>query len=148
MSDVQRNKSVVEAYTQTLWVQGDVGAGTGSDFYADDAVVHNPPPPGVPPGMPGVAVVAQMFHAAFPDCDVTNEDLIAEGDRVVQRWRLRGTHQQSLMGIEATGRSVDVEGINIFRIENGKIVERWGLFDMQGLRAQLGAPPPGARPGS
>ena len=145
MGTAEDNRDAVAAYTEQVWNRGDVDA--GAHIYDPDVVVHGAPP-GSPPGVAGVLGLVRMFRAALPDIHVTNEDLIAVGDRVVQRWRVRGTQQGPLMDIPPTGRAVDVEGINIFRMTDGKIVERWGLFDMQGLRAQLGGPAPGARPGA
>ena len=78
------------------------------------------------------------FRAAFPDLRVKNEDVIAEGDKVVARWTARGTHNGALMNIPPTGKQVTLKGIDVLRIEGGKIVERWGEFDALGMLHQLG----------
>ena len=80
------------------------------------------------------------WRAAFPDLRVTVEDAIAEGDRVVARWVATGTHEGAFQGQAPTGRSVEWRGINIFRIECGRIAEAWSEMDTLGLRAQLGLP--------
>ena len=66
---------------------------------------------------------------AFSDVSVTVEDLVAEGDRVVARVTMRGTHQGDFQGLAPTGKLVQVRAIDMFRISNGKIVEHWGLAD-------------------
>jgi predicted ester cyclase len=84
-----------------------------------------------------------MFITAFPDLNVTNEDLVAEGDFVMQRWTSHVTHNGPLLGNPPTGKKVTLQGINLFRINNGKIAERWGVFDAMGLMQQLGVVPGG-----
>ena len=79
-----------------------------------------------------------MYLSAFPDTRVSVEDVIAEGDKVVTRTRLRGTHRAELMGIDPTQRHIEVEGITIHRIEGGKIVEQWQYHDDLGLMQQIG----------
>ena len=69
------------------------------------------------------------------------EDMIAEGDKVAVRFTLRGTHGGDLMGIPPTGKPVAVTGIDINRIADGKIAERWANFDALGLMQQLGVIP-------
>ena len=67
------------------------------------------------------------------------QEMIAEGDQVMVRWILRGTHSGPFLGLPATGRAFSVDGVNIFRIAGGRIVERWSFFDVTALLAQLGA---------
>jgi steroid delta-isomerase-like uncharacterized protein len=82
-----------------------------------------------------------MFFDAFPDLNVTVEDEIAEGEMVVTRWTIRGTHQGDLEGIAPPGQQIELEGITIHRIEGGKIVEEWERYDNLGMMQQLGAVP-------
>ena len=79
--------------------------------------------------------------AAFPDSRFLVDDVIAEGDKVVVRHRLQGTHQAEPQGIPATGREVEISGIVIFRIEEGKIAEAWLNADIMGMMQQLGTVP-------
>ena len=76
--------------------------------------------------------------AGFPDYQTMIDELIAEGDQVVARITMHGTHTGSFMGIPATGRYVEFTGIYIARLANGKIVEHWGEEDGVSLLAQLG----------
>jgi len=78
---------------------------------------------------------------AFPDIHVTIDDLIAEGDKVVAHLTFRGTHEGEFQGIQPTGKEVTWSGIWIYRVADGKFVERWHAWDMFGLMQQLGAIP-------
>jgi len=82
-----------------------------------------------------------MLLIAFPDLHVSIEDVIGEGDRVVVRCTLRGTHQGELMGMAPTGKQVAMTGIAIILIANGKLVEEWANTDILGMMQQLGVIP-------
>ena len=82
---------------------------------------------------------AADYRRGFPDVANTIEDLIAEGDKVVARWRSRATHQGEYMGIPPTGKEVEVTGITLYRIQGGKIAESWNVEDKFGLLRQIGA---------
>lgn len=79
------------------------------------------------------------FRQAFPDVEITVEDAFAAaaGGQVAVRWRLTGTHRDTFQGIPASGRVVSMRGIDVLRIEEGRIVERWGSADELGLLQQL-----------
>jgi predicted ester cyclase len=82
---------------------------------------------------------AANFRQGFPDVVSTIEDLIAEGDKVVARWRSRATHQGEYMGIPPTGKEVEFTGISVYRIEGGKIAESWTIEDELRLMRQIDA---------
>jgi steroid delta-isomerase-like uncharacterized protein len=82
---------------------------------------------------------AADFRQGFPDVVSTIEDLIAEGDKVVARWRARATHRGDYVGIPRTGKKVEFTGISVYRIEGGKIAESWTVEDELGLMRQIGA---------
>lgn len=82
-----------------------------------------------------------MLVAAFPDRQVTIDDVVAEGDRVVVRTTLNGTHQGEMQGIPATGNAVTQPSITIFRLTNGKIAEGWYASDHLSMMQQLGVIP-------
>jgi steroid delta-isomerase-like uncharacterized protein len=109
------------------------------ELYAENVVLH-----GYPPGVEGKAG-ANAFYTSFakalPDIRITIEDVMAEGDKVAARFKVQGTHSDELMGVPATGNSVDVEGQSFFRFENGQITERWQSLDAMTLMTQLGALP-------
>jgi steroid delta-isomerase-like uncharacterized protein len=82
------------------------------------------------------------FFEAFPDLNATVEDVIAEGDKVVTRWTIRGTHQGEIEEFgPPTGKQAELQGISIHRIEGGKIVEEWNRYDNLSLLQQLGLVP-------
>ena len=98
-------------------------------------------PPGVPPNRTAFKQLGLMFATAFPDHHSTIEDQVAEGNLVATRSTFRGTHQGELMGMPPTGKQVTFSSINIDRIENGKIVEKWEQSDLLGMMQQLGMIP-------
>ncbi len=113
------------------------------EVIAPDVVDHNAQP-GQPGGIEGTRQVVGMFRAAFPDLRFIPEDLIAEGDRVVARLTVTGTHRGEFQGLPPTGKQVTMSGVEIVRLAGGKAVERWGQFDILGMLQQLGAiPAPG-----
>jgi len=86
---------------------------------------------------------AELTHDVFPDLDVTLEDTIAEGDKVVYRWSARGTHQgtaryRTLGEVQGTGGRIEVQGITILQVADGKIVRTWGVTDEAAGLEQLG----------
>jgi steroid delta-isomerase-like uncharacterized protein len=105
-------------------------------------MVDRDPVPGQKPGLEGVKEFFHSMRAGMSDLKFDLEDLIVEGDKAVARIRLRGKHTGEFMGIPATGRDVDVQGIDILRFENGKVVERRGIFEDLNLLQQLGVIPP------
>lgn len=81
------------------------------------------------------------FHKGFPDFHDRMIKIVAEGDKVVYLGEITGTHTGMLYGNAPTGKPVKVQGINYFRLEDGKIVERWGIFDVMGMMQQIGLLP-------
>jgi steroid delta-isomerase-like uncharacterized protein len=81
---------------------------------------------------------AVPFLNAFPDWHGTVDDIIVQGDKVVNRWTGHGTHTTDAMGLPATGKAVTMHGITIFRVAGTQIVEEWTQADMMGLMQQLG----------
>src|ERR671921_272666 len=109
------------------------------EVYAEDIVMHEPDED--VRGIEGLKQFVSMIRSALPDLRITLEDDIAEGEKVVSRWRAQGTHQGELMGIAPTGNQVAITGITIHRIEDGKIVEEWENWDALGLMQHIGAVP-------
>jgi steroid delta-isomerase-like uncharacterized protein len=105
---------------------------------ADDLVDHNPALPMEVTSPEEFKEAVAMIHSAFPDFEAPIEDIIAEGDRVVTRTREMGTHEGEFAGVAPTGKSVEIQGINIYRIEDGRIAEMWIQVDTMGLMGQLG----------
>jgi steroid delta-isomerase-like uncharacterized protein len=134
----QQNAAVIRRLNQEVWNEGN--AAVLDDVFAAD-FVDRTALPGSTPGREGLKQLFSMFSAAFADASSTIDDLIAEGDKVAWRWTFRGTHQGTLMGNPATGKTITFVGITIDRLAGGKIVERWNQADMLGLMQQLGVIP-------
>ncbi len=89
-------------------------------------------------GPGGVTDFISMLRAAMPDLKVEIEDLFAAGDRVALRLVMTGTHRADLLGVAGTGRQIKINGVNIYRVEAGKLAETWQLADIAGSLAQIG----------
>jgi len=86
--------------------------------------------------------LSYLFFAAFPDAHITDEDVIAEGEKVVSRYTTRGTHQGETEEFgPPTGRQMELKGITIHRFEDGEIVEEWEAYDNLSVLQQLGLAP-------
>ena len=111
---------------------------------SDDFVEHEETP-GLAPTKDGVLEFFRMYRAAFPDLRMDTEDVLASGDKVVARVRATGTHEGEFMGMPPTGKSVDVQLIDIMLFaEDGRVREHWGVVDMLAMLQQLGVVPEGA----
>ena len=111
------------------------------ELVADDFVEHEETP-GLEPTKEGVKQFFHMYRTAFPDLRMEPQDILASGDKVVARTRATGTNQGEFMGMPATGKSVDVQLIDIIRFgDDGLAREHWGVFDALGMMQQLGAIP-------
>ena len=111
------------------------------EIYAADYVVHGAPP-GTPPGPEAVKQSVTRIRTAFPDFHITIDDMIAEGDKVVVRRTLRGTHQGEFNDMPPTGKKVTSTSMYIHRIADGKFAETWVEAGAHmGLLQQLGAVP-------
>ena len=131
----EENKVVVRRFVEEFWNEGNMAA--ADELVAVDAEIHMPT--GEVVEVDGLKGFAGAWRAAFPDWHSTFEELVAEGDRVAERWTGRGTHRGELQGIPPTGKRVEVPGSVFYRIVGGKIVEFRGQLDMMGLMQQLGA---------
>lgn len=139
---VERNREIVGRYFDRWANHGDTAV--ADELIASDLVLHNPP--AVLRSLDDYKRSMAGFHAAFPDLHFTAEDLVAEGDRVVVRWTLRGTQRGEFLGRPPTGRTITVTGMSLFRIVGGRIQEIWVNMDRQGLMEQLGPAPAAAQP--
>lgn len=100
-------------------------------------------PPQEPCGPEGVKQVARSVIGAFPDRQITHHEAIAEGDKVLVRWSMSGTHKGDLMGIPPTGKTMTITGLDYFRIERDRIAEMWQEANVLGMMQQLGVIPTG-----
>ena len=138
-STTETNKTLARRFSLEAWGTGN--AALLDELLCPDFVNHNPFP-GTAGNREGEKQALAMHSAAMVDPQATVEDLIAEGDKVVARYSFSATHKGKFLGIAPTGKRVKLTGINIYRIEGGKIVELWREVDVAGLLLQLGAAAP------
>jgi len=110
------------------------------ELVAEDFVEHVPFP-GQGPGREGLRQVLAAFLSAFPDIRWTLEEQIAEGEKVVSRFTMTGTHRGDFLGIPPTGKSVNIWGVVIDVVRDGKFAESRIIMDTLGLMQQLGMIP-------
>ncbi len=132
MSRGETNKHTIREFTRIFKNQHDVN-GVGHLF--DPHFVHHFRTP-MPEGFEGLRQVGIMMNGAFPDVVVTEEDLIAAGDKVVERSSAVATHKGSLMGGPPTNNRVQWSEIHIYRLKDGKIIEHWAEVAMMELLQQ------------
>jgi steroid delta-isomerase-like uncharacterized protein len=123
----------------------DVGPSKG-DLQAADALLvpefslHTPLPTRGP-GIEAMNNVITTCRAAFHDLHLTIDDMMADGDRVACRFTARGVHNGEFMGLPPTGKRIEMTGIEIFRLRDGRIAELWGEANLMGLMRELGILP-------
>lgn len=110
------------------------------DEVAAENVVDHFPAPGFPAGREGYKMFVTALRAAFPDLQMTLDLEIVDGEKVVHRVTVRGTHKGDFMGIPSTGKQVMWTETHILRFADGLIVEHWGNADQSGLMMQLMPP--------
>jgi predicted ester cyclase len=126
---------IARRFGEELWA-GDID-GMG-DYIAED-VINHALAPGAPNGLAGTITEVTNFRAAVPDLQVHNEDVIVSGDKIVLRWTAKGTQQSPMFGHPATGTPLAYSGIDILRVHDGMIVERWIEYDARALQQQVEA---------
>jgi steroid delta-isomerase-like uncharacterized protein len=132
------NKTIYRRFYDELLNKGNLDI---VDELVDPNVVTHSPMPGQQPGAEGLKQAMASFREAFPDLNAKAEDMIAEGDKVVGRFVVTGSHQGEFMGLAPSGKTFTYDEIGIVRIQNGKIVEHWSVADALALMQQLGAIP-------
>jgi steroid delta-isomerase-like uncharacterized protein len=107
------------------------------DEIAAEDYIENDPLPGQGEGRSGLRDRVSMLVGAL-EARFTVEDVVSEGDRVVVRWRNRGTHVEPFLGLPASGRPFDIAGIDIYRVADGRLAEHWHVVDQLAMLTQLG----------
>jgi len=134
----EENKALIRRFVEEIVNKGNIAL--IDELVAANYIDHSSPP-GAPSGIEGSKQFTNLFRMAFPDIHITLDDLIAEGDKVVSRFTMRGTNKGEFLGIPPTGKQVTITGIHIDRFAGGKLVEHWGQQDTLGLMQQLGVIP-------
>jgi steroid delta-isomerase-like uncharacterized protein len=142
----EENKALVRRYMEAVDANESGDWDVLEEFLGPDFVSHGGLPPGVGSDRDGMKQAAELFRRAAPGKHVI-VDQIAEGDRVVSRIRGSGQHIGDHLGVPASGSAIEVDGVVIHRIRDGRIVEHWALVDMATFLQQVGVlPEPPADP--
>ena len=131
-------KAVVRRVVEEMWNRGDSAA--VEELIHEDLVEHGAFG-GAAGGREDARRTVASFRAAFPDLVLEIDDLVGEGEHVALRWSGGGTHEGEFMGAPPTGNRVEIDGIDIYRVAGGQVIEHWGYPDVVGLIQQLGGPP-------
>jgi steroid delta-isomerase-like uncharacterized protein len=137
----QENIALMHRWFREVWNEGKIE--TVSELFAENGVAIGQAGPGAPEihGPKEFESFVHRIRGAFPDIHVTIEDSFAAGDKVVLRWTSRMTHTGDDLDIPATNKAVEVTGMSIARIVQGKIVEGWDNWDQLGMMQQIGVHP-------
>jgi steroid delta-isomerase-like uncharacterized protein len=135
----EQNKAIERRLLDEVYNQGKLEV--IDELVASDFVGHGTAMEGGDQGRDAYKGFVIMMRTAFPDLQMMIEDQVAEGDKVVTRFRARGTHTGTFQGIPPTGKTGELSGTIIDRIADGKIIECWGNSDDLGLLQQLGIVP-------
>ena len=131
------NKEIVRRALEDSWQD----PGVFDELISSDYVGYDPALPEPIRGPQGAKNNFKQYSDAFEGAHITVKDQIAEGDAVATRWEGRGRHTGELMGVPPTGKEIVVEGLNLTRLRDGKIVEEWSNWDTLGMLQQIGAIP-------
>jgi steroid delta-isomerase-like uncharacterized protein len=141
----EQNNAIAEKFFESVWNKGDFRV--LDTLISPDAIDHSNVggKPKMEKGSASFRAIVSMFRSAMPDIQLTIDDEVYAGDKVVHRWTLTGTDTGGVMGMPPSGKKLTFTGTTIVRMDDGKIVERWANVDELGLLQQLGVvpPPPG-----
>jgi predicted ester cyclase len=136
----EESKELIRRYIQAVDDNHTSDWSVLDEFIAEDFVAHNPPFPGVSLDRDGMKQAAEIFRVATPGRhEITMQ--VAEGDLVVSLIVGKGVHEGELLGIPATNREVETQGIAIHRVRDGRIIEYWSVVDVAGVLQQVGVLP-------
>ncbi len=135
MSLQEDNKALVERYFDEVIAKRDL---TAIEKYIPAGAIDHSVPPDSPQGAEGTRIALTNFFNAFPDFEDKIDFVIADGDKVVTHVKFSGTHEGEFQGMKPTGKHFTTNGIEVLRIADNKMVERWFWFDTMGMLQQLG----------
>jgi steroid delta-isomerase-like uncharacterized protein len=136
---IEENKAIAQAILDMF--VGKMSLDRAGDYIAANSIDHQGIPGVDTNGVEGFKRVVTIYHGAFPDMTMVNDFVVAEGDKVVAHFKATGTNTGDFAGMPATGKSIDIEGVDVMRIADGKAVEHWGYFEEQKMMEQLGLMP-------
>ena len=130
----EQNIAIVRRLTQEGFVDGKVDV---VDDVVSESCVDHDPLPGQGQGRDGQRYTCQMVVGGLSNRSTLRDEFMAVGDTVIKNWIFRGTHTGDFLGVPATGKQLQVRGIEIWRLADGRIVERWGVVDIAGVMEQI-----------
>ena len=140
--DTARNKEIVAAFHRRLWAEADLSV--IEEVIAEDAVTHwGDAESGT---VAAIRADAERYFSAFTDVSTSIDDLLGEDDTVVLRWTTTGTHTGPYGNVPPTGRVVSMRGVDTYRLDGGRVVEAWSLWDGLAAYQQLGLVDPDVGP--
>ena len=131
-------KAIVRRLTDEVFINGNLGV---VDELVAESYVDNDPIPGFDAGREGIKAMAGAVAAAFSDKKMILDDYYQDGDMVTENWTMRGRHTGEFLGVQPQGGEVTVRGMELWRVQDGKIVEHWGVVDMLTAFSQMGGFP-------
>ncbi len=133
-----KNKQVMRRFVEFINTASEKLA---AGLISPDAIFYVPGRSEPMRGPAGYLAIIGMMRGGFPDIQWTLEEMIAEGDKVAARFTMRGTHRGTFFGVPPTGKPIEVQGMNFYRLSGGQFVEERGQPDLLGLLQQIGAVP-------
>jgi len=127
------NKNIIETYMHQVWNEKNLDV--INDVFSETAIIHSPLGNFKTPQ--AMRDIVQKWVTAIPDIQVTFLNTVEENGLVVSLWSAKGTHQKELNGMQGTGKPLDYQGVTLYRLENGKIVEYWAYVDSLTLENQM-----------
>jgi steroid delta-isomerase-like uncharacterized protein len=134
----ERNVEVVRSWIDHAWSQGNLTV--ADDLLTDGFVLHDPVASREVVGRDAERALIAGLRASIPDLAFTIDDLVADGDAVTIRWIAEGAHGGDLLGFPSTGRALAVRGVDMYRLEDGRIAESWTFWDLPGMLRAVSAP--------
>jgi steroid delta-isomerase-like uncharacterized protein len=138
----EENKALARQFIEEGFSKGNLAV--ADTIIAANFINHDPGTPPLPAGPEGYKQLVTAYRTAYPDLQLSVDDLIADGDKVGVRWTARGTHTGPLGDIPPTGKQATITGISMLTIAGGKVAEQYTNWDTLGMLQQLGViPAPG-----
>ncbi|WP_309138840.1 ester cyclase [Haloterrigena gelatinilytica] len=134
----EETKQVARRYVDVVWNRGNIDG--MDEILTSNQLYHDPMSDGAEE-LKEFKGFIRSYREAFPDLRYEVEEYIAEGDKAAFWGRVTGTHEGMFMGVAPTGNEIDIMGIGVIRVEDGKVAERWANFDLFGMFQQLGIDP-------
>lgn len=135
---IENNKLIMNRFVKFI---NSASEDLAQELISPNAVFYVPGRPEPLRGSTGYLSLVGMMRSGFPDIQWSLEDVVTEGDTIAARFLMRGTHRGNFMGIPPTGKPIQVQAMNFYRLSNGQFIEEYGQPDMLGLLQQIGATP-------